>query len=67
MVSNLRDWSLTTYLVFIELVEGFGFNLLDCVVLAGGDVLSLVDFGILLSRTQKIDLFEVLFSKHVVV
>ena len=41
-----------TYLVFIQLVKCLGFDFFDGVVLAGGNVFCLVNFGVLLSRTE---------------
>lgn len=55
---------MATYLVLIELVKSLGFDFLNGVVLAGWNMLSFVDLGILFARAEQVNLFKVLLPKH---
>ena len=56
---------MSTYLVLIQFVQSLSFNFLNCIELACGSVLGLIDLCIFLSGAKKVNFFEILFSEHV--
>ena len=52
------------YLIFIQLIERLRFYLLQSIISVRGKMQSLINLGVLLSRTQEVNLLEILLSKH---
>ena len=53
--------------VLIELIQRLGFDLFQGVKLSCLSVNYFIDFCVLLSRAQQINLFEIFFSKHLLI